>query len=213
MIPNLLLILHTPLNTSKSLPTKIATLLIELTQHVRKNIMDAKTDFDNFIREHAPIQLQKITRIKEVTEVRKFLNILDREPDFSSSESTSSISSNSSFNKVYSSPTRKPKTMQNKTNKTIQRLSSDKLCKQALNMIFFLASLQTKKLDLKHELRQRRIAFLEWIGQLEIAFSSNQYTKNILKDYSTKNKVHKTDDEQIDTCPTPSRTNQSESVQ
>ena len=56
-----------------------------------------------------------------------------------------------------------------------------------------------KKLDLKHELRQRRIAFLEWIGQLEIVFSSNKYTKNILKDYSTKNKVHETNDEQIDT--------------
>ena len=54
-----------------------------------------------------------------------------------------------------------------------------------------------KKLDLKYEPRQRRIAFLEWIGQLEIAFSSNKYTKNILKDYSTKNKVHKTDDEQM----------------
>ena len=67
-------------------------------------------------------------------------------------------------------------------------------------MIKFLASLQMKKLDLKHDPRQRRVAFLEWIGQLEIAFSSNnKYTKNILKDYSTKNKVHKTDDEQIDT--------------
>ena len=78
----------------------------------------------------------------EVTEVRNFLSILDKEPDFSSSESTSSISSNSSFNKVNSSPTRKPKTMQNKINTTIQRLSSDKLCKQALNMIKILPSLQ-----------------------------------------------------------------------
>ena len=49
----------------------------------------------------------------EATEVRNFLNILDKEPDFSSSKSTSSIFSNSSFNKVYSSHTRKPKTMQN----------------------------------------------------------------------------------------------------
>ena len=64
--------------------------------------------------------------------------------------------------------------MQNKTNTTIQRLSSGKVCKQALNMIKFLASLQMRKLDLKHESRQRRIAFLEWIGQLEIAFSSNK---------------------------------------
>ena len=89
--------------------------------------------------------------------------------------------------------------MQNKTSITRQRLSSDKLCKQVLNMINFLASLQMKKLDLKYEPRQRRIAFLEWIGQFKIAFSSNKYTNNILKDYSTKNKVHKTDDEQIDT--------------
>ena len=41
-----------PLDTSKSLPTKIDTLLIELTQNIRKNIMDAKTDFNNFIWEH-----------------------------------------------------------------------------------------------------------------------------------------------------------------
>ena len=99
---------------------------------------------------------------------RNFLKILDKELDFSSSESTSSISSNSSFNKIYPSPTRKPKPIQNKTNITIQRLNSDKLCKQALNIMKFLASLQMKKLNLKHEPRQRRIAFLEWIGQLAI---------------------------------------------
>ena len=32
------------------------------------------------------------------------------------------------------------------------------------------------------------------------AFSSNEYTKNILKGYSTKNKVHRVDDELIDIC-------------
>ena len=48
-----------------------------------------------------------------------------------------------------------------------------------------------KKLDLKHEPRQRRILFLDWIGQLEIAFSGNEYTRNILKDYSTNKKIHR----------------------
>ena len=42
------------------------------------------------------------------------------------------------------------------------------------------------------------MAFLEWIGQLEIAFSSNKYTKNVLKDYSTKNKIHKSESELVD---------------
>ena len=55
-----------------------------------------------------------------------------------------------------------------------------------------------KKLDLKYEPRQRRMAFLEWIGQLEIAFSSNKYTKNVLKDYSTKNKIHRSENELVD---------------
>ena len=65
-------------------------------------------------------------------------------------------------------------------------------------MIKFLGTLQMMKLDLKHEPRQRRMAFLEWISQLEIAFSSNKYTKNILKDYSTKNKVHKSNNKLVD---------------
>ena len=42
-----------------------------------------------------------------------------------------------------------------------------------------------KKLDLKHEPRLRRIAFLDWIGQLEIAFSSNKYTRDVLRDYGS----------------------------
>ena len=67
-------------------------------------------------------------------------------------------------------------------------LNSDRICKQALNMIKFLGTLQMKKLDLKYEPRQRRMAFLEWICQFDIAFSSNKYTKNVLKDYSTRTK-------------------------
>ena len=34
---------------------------------------------------------------------------------------------------------------------------------------------------------------------MEIAFSSNKYTRNILQDYSTKNKIYPTDDKEIDT--------------
>ena len=66
-------------------------------------------------------------------------------------------------------------------------------------MIKFLVSLQKKKLELKYEEGQRRIVVLQQFGQLNIALSSNEYTKNVLKDYSTKSKVHRTDDELVDT--------------
>ena len=58
-------------------------------------------------------------------------------------------------------------------------------------MIKILGTLNMKKLDLKHEPRQRRAAFIDWISQLEIAFSSNKYTRKVLKDYTTKSKIHK----------------------
>ena len=60
-------------------------------------------------------------------------------------------------------------------------------------MIKFLGTLHMKKLDLKYEPRWRRAAFIEWINQLEIAFSSNKYTRKVLKDYSTKNKINRSD--------------------
>ena len=75
-------------------------------------------------------------------------------------------------------------------NKKGHKLTSDKVCSQALQMIKFLGTLHRRKLDLKHEHRLRRIAFLERISQLEIAFSSNKYTTKVLQDYSTKNKIH-----------------------
>ena len=50
------------------------------------------------------------------------------------------------------------------------KLTSDKVCSQALQMIKFLGTLHMRKLDLKHETRLRRITFLEWISQLEMAF-------------------------------------------
>ena len=55
-----------------------------------------------------------------------------------------------------------------------------------------------KKLDLKYEPRLRRAAFIEWISQLEIAFSSNKYTRKVLKDYSTKNKINRSDSKMTD---------------
>ena len=58
-------------------------------------------------------------------------------------------------------------------------------------MIKFLGTIHMKKLDLKHEPRLRRIAFLDWIGQLEIAFSSNEYTRDVLRDYSTILKIRR----------------------
>lgn len=42
------------------------------------------------------------------------------------------------------------------------------------------------------------MAFLEWISQLEIAFCSNKFTKKIPKRYSTKNKMHKSNNKLID---------------
>ena len=76
-------------------------------------------------------------------------------------------------------------------NKKGHKLTSDKVYSQALQIIKFLGTLHMRKLDLKHEPRLRRIAFLEWISQLEIVFSSNKYTANVLQDYLTKNKIHR----------------------
>ena len=55
-----------------------------------------------------------------------------------------------------------------------------------------------KKLDLKHEPRLRRASFLEWISQLEIAFSSNRYTRTILSEYSNNNKINIVSDKKVD---------------
>ena len=103
------------------------------------------------------------------------------EPDFSDNPSSSSSSvmfldtsesskqsTVSSFDNTSEERNNKP-TIKNQGKK----LSNKRLCYQALNMIKFLGIIHRKKLDLKHEPRLRRIAFLDWIGQLEIAFSSN----------------------------------------
>ncbi len=44
----------------------------------------------------------------------------------------------------------------------------------------------------------RRVAFLDWIGRLEIAFSSNEYTRGVLKDYSTTTKIRRPIDPVVD---------------
>ena len=65
-------------------------------------------------------------------------------------------------------------------------------------MIKFLGTLHIKNLDLKHEPGLRRASFLEWIPQLEIAFSSNRYTRTILSKYSNNNKINIVSDKKVD---------------
>ena len=55
-----------------------------------------------------------------------------------------------------------------------------------------------KKLDLKHGPRLRRESFLEWISQLEIAFSSNRYTRTISSECSNNNKINIVSDKKVD---------------
>ena len=54
------------------------------------------------------------------------------------------------------------------------------MCSKALELITFLGTLHMKKLELKHDTKLSRT-------QLEIAFSSNLHTRNILSKYSTSN--------------------------
>ena len=49
--------------------------------------------------------------------------------------------------------------------------------------------MRTKKLDLKHEPKARRMVFLDWLANIEVAFTNCKYTRKILKDYNTKNKI------------------------
>ena len=55
-----------------------------------------------------------------------------------------------------------------------------------------------RKLELKHDPKLRRASFLEWISQLEVAFSSNLYIKDIVSRYSTTNKINSTKDTLVD---------------
>ena len=55
-----------------------------------------------------------------------------------------------------------------------------------------------RKLELKHDPKLRSESFLEWISQLEVAFSSNFFTKDILSRYSTTNRINSTKDILVD---------------
>ena len=55
-----------------------------------------------------------------------------------------------------------------------------------------------RKLEFKHQQKLRRASFLEWISQLEVAFSSNLYIKDILSRYSTTNRINSTKDTLMD---------------
>ena len=66
-------------------------------------------------------------------------------------------------------------------------LSDDKIESQELGTITFLDMLNMKKLDSKHELRYSWTAFIECIPEIEITFSSNEYTRTV--NYPTNNKI------------------------
>ena len=129
----------------------------------------------------------------------KDIQLSDDNPssDPSSSDSSISSSSSSSYSSTNSNSTISTKQSSNKESTKTRKLSDDKICSQALSMIKFLGTLNMKKLDLKHDPRLRRASFLEWISQLEIAFSSNKYTRHVLSQYSNSNKIIVTKDKKI----------------
>ena len=112
-------------------------------------------------------------------------NINNNDDDSSSTSSSSSTTTSSSsinHKKIYLTKT------SDKKNKK-KGPSDDSLCKQSLSIIKLLGTMRTKKLDLKHEPKARRIVFLEWLANIEVAFTNCKYTRKILKDYNTQNKI------------------------
>ena len=105
----------------------------------------------------------------------------------------SSHSSNISFgsSKTKSTSSNSSSSVSNKRRKDKLLPSESKLCSQSFSMIKFLGTINTKKLELKSGPRVRRANFHDWIGCLEVAFSNYKYTRNILNDYSTTQKIHK----------------------
>ena len=87
-----------------------------------------------------------------------------------SSSSSSSLSSSSSSSK---SSKQHKQTIKKLGKNKYKKLSNKKMCSKALELIKFLGTLQMKKLELKHDPKLRRASFLEWISQLEVAFSSS----------------------------------------
>ena len=185
-----------------------------LTDESMSQINDQKDSFDD-------------DSLSEILSVKSFQNNIEETIDkysnstHHSSSSSSSIQSSSSEQQSFDSKdtsdtsssgnshklsllgitNKKKKSRKKNSTKKAKKskfLSSDKVCYHALNMIKFLGTLHMKKLDLKYEPRLRRAAFIEWISQLEMAFFSNKYTKKVLKDYSTKNKINRSDSKMTD---------------
>ena len=56
-------------------------------------------------------------------------------------------------------------------------------------MINFLGTMKTRKLDLKHDPKNRRIAFLEWLSNIEVTFLNYKHIRKVIKDYNIKHKI------------------------
>ena len=152
-----------------------------------------------FTSDHTPThQNNSLTQANILSDDdNSIISLLPKNSDISDHSSSTTNSSDSTYtSSSSSSPSTSTYHTPNKTKSP--KLIHDKVCTQALNMIKFLGTLNMKKIDLKHEPRQRRYAFMEWISQLEIAFSSNKYTRNILQNYSSKNKINDTSSKLVD---------------
>ena len=119
-------------------------------------------------------------------------SLSDSSIDSSSSSSYSSKTSNSSIS------TNPSKQSSNKETIKQSKTSDDRICSQALSMKTILGTLNMKRLDLRHDPWLRGASFLEWISQLEIAFSSNKYTRTALSQYLNSNKIIVIKDKKID---------------
>ena len=107
------------------------------------------------------------------------ISTIKTSPQTSSLEDSDSSSSSSSRTpKKTQKHTSKKRKMKKKLYSTRQKLSKSKkekyptdeeLCKQSLAMIKFLGPMKTRKLDFKHDPKNRRIAFLEWLSNIEVA--------------------------------------------
>ena len=112
--------------------------------------------------------------------------------DFKYNSSKSDITSSSSISTKSSTSSRKHKKRYKSRDKKKHKegnISDESLCKQSLAIIKLLGTMRTKKLDLKHEPKSRRAAFLDWLANIEVAFTYCRYTRKILKDYNTQNKI------------------------
>ena len=113
----------------------------------------------------------------------------------SNEDSSTSSNSNDSNSTNNHSPNKKKSKFTNKKKKKKKKdkrhPTDDSLCKQSLAITELLGTMRTRKLDLKHEPKARRTAFLEWLSNLEVALNSCKYTRRILQDYNTSNKIRK----------------------